>query len=148
MEDLSLHILDVVENGVRANATEIHVEITENEEQQELTLVIEDNGKGMSEEMLNQASDPFFTTKGGKKIGLGLSLLSQSAEETGGTVTVTSKEGEGTRVTAIFKTDHIDMRPLGDIPETMSTLIAGNPDVRFILDYIEGETRSRFDSNE
>jgi signal transduction histidine kinase len=148
MEDLSLHILDVVENGVRANATEIHVEITENEEQQELTLVIEDNGKGMSEEMLNQASDPFFTTKGGKKIGLGLSLLSQSAEETGGTVTVTSKEGEGTRVTAIFKTDHIDMRPLGDIPETMSTLIAGNPDVRFILDYIEGENRSRFDSSE
>ena len=148
MEDLSLHILDIVENGVRASATEVHVEIIDNEEREEFTLVIQDNGTGMNDELAQRASDPFFTTKDGKKTGLGLSLLSQSAEETGGSMTVESKEGEGTRVTAVFKKNHIDMRPLGNIPETMTTLIAGNPDVRFILDYVEGGNRSRFDSSE
>lgn len=148
MEDLSLHILDIVENGVRASATEVHVEIIDNEEREEFTLVIQDNGAGMNDELAQRASDPFFTTKDGKKTGLGLSLLSQSAEETGGSMTVESKEGEGTRVTAVFKKNHIDMRPLGNIPETMTTLIAGNPDVRFILDYVEGGNRSRFDSSE
>ncbi|MCD6498692.1 MAG: sensor histidine kinase [Deltaproteobacteria bacterium] len=140
MEDLSLHILDVMENSIRAEADRIEVRIDEDLDQGMLTLGIRDNGKGMDAQKLAQATDPFFTTRTTRRFGLGLSLLSQAAEATGGSLAVESAPGKGTRVTAIFHRDHIDMKPLGDIPQTLLTLIAGRPDVDFLYSHrIDGE---------
>lgn len=148
MKDLSLHILDIAQNAIRADGDRISVEILEDEKQNKLVICIEDNGVGMDEDTVKKAMDPFFTTKNGKKFGLGLSLLAQAAQQAEGTFEIDSKEGVGTKVTAIFKLDHPDTKPMGNIVETMTTLIAANPATRFILDYKEGENHYHFDSFE
>jgi hypothetical protein len=130
MEDLSLHILDIVENSIRAGATEVLIRIIEDTEKNILSIEIEDNGSGMDKEELEKAADPFYTTKKGRRIGLGLSLLLQSAEECNGSLILRSDKGEGTYIKATFQYDHIDRKPLGDISKTLLTLIVGNPDMR------------------
>ena len=99
----------------------------EDESKDKLTVCIQDNGKGMDAETIKKALDPFFTTKDGKKVGLGLSLLAQAAQQAGGELKIDSKEGKGTKVTAVFQLSHPDMKPIGNILETMTTLVAGNP---------------------
>jgi len=146
MEDLSLHILDIAENAIRAHATQIEISVREEEEHHRLTVRIRDNGEGMSEQALAQACDPFFTTKSGKRVGLGLPLLRQSAEETGGQLHVRSSPGEGTEVTAVFDTSQADMRPLGDVLETIAALITASPSVRLLADVRTGEHAFHFDS--
>lgn len=148
MEDLSLHILDIAENAVRAGGKKVVIEIVEDESNDKLTLSIEDDGKGIDKETVKKIMDPFFTTKEGKEVGLGLSFLSQSAQEAGGEMIIESEEGKGTRVTATFDLNHPDMRPIGDISATMAALIAGNPSVQFVLNYkMEGQNY-HFDSFE
>lgn len=143
MEDLSLHILDIAENAVRAGANTIRIEIVGGDS---LTVRIEDDGKGMDPQTCRKAVDPFYTTKPGKRVGLGLALLAQSAEETGGELKIESQVGAGTRVTAVFRPDHPDMRPMGDIIATMKTLIAANPAIRFVFDYRDQGEDYHFDS--
>jgi len=147
MQDISLHILDIVENSIRADARTIHIEIGEYPGEDRLRVCIRDDGSGMDSETAGKALDPFFTTKTGKKVGLGLSLLQQAAEQTGGTLTIDSKEGEGTCITAVFVLSHPDMKPLGNIFETMAALIAGYPFLRFIYDYKKGDDVFHFDSS-
>jgi signal transduction histidine kinase len=147
MEDLSLHILDIAENAIRANAKKIMIEISEDESKDRLTVSIEDDGEGMDKETARRVVDPFFTTKNGKRVGLGLALLSQAAQETGGDLRIDSEQGSGTRVTAIFKFSHPDMKPMGNILETMAALIVGNPSIRFIYDYKRGDYKVHFDSH-
>jgi hypothetical protein len=130
--ELSLHILDIVENSTRAEAKTVYITIIEDTTRDILSLEIRDNGSGMSEDVLKKAMDPFFTTKTVRNIGLGLPMLAQAAEITKGKFIIESKGGEGTRVTAEFKLSHIDRQPLGDIASTLVTLIAGNTDVDFI----------------
>lgn len=132
MLELSLHILDIVENSTRAEAKTVYITIIEDTTRDILSLEIRDNGSGMSEDVLKKAMDPFFTTKTVRNIGLGLPMLAQAAEITKGKFIIESKGGEGTRVTAEFKLSHIDRQPLGDIASTLVTLIAGNTDVDFI----------------
>ena len=132
MLELSLHILDVVENSTRAGATNIEITLVEDTCKDTLSLEIEDNGSGMSEDVLKKAMDPFFTTKTVRDVGLGLPMLAQAAERTDGKFIIESKGGEGTRVAVEFKLSHIDRQPLGDIASTLVTLIAGNTDVDFI----------------
>lgn len=132
MLELSLHILDVVENSTRAGAKAVYVTIIEDTTKDILSLEIRDDGSGMSEDILKKALDPFFTTKTVRNIGLGLPMLAQAAERTEGKFIIESKGGEGTRVAAEFKLSHIDRQPLGDIASTLVTLIAGNTDVDFI----------------
>ena len=146
MIDLSLHILDIAENAIRAGGKQIVIEILEDEIDDKLAICIEDDGKGMDPETVRKAMDPFFTTKGGKKVGLGLSLLSQAAQQADGNMTIDSKEGTGTKVTATFKLSHPDTKPMGNIVETITTLIAANPAVQFIFDYKTGDDHYRFDS--
>lgn len=122
------------------------VEILEDENKEMLTLCIKDNGKGMDKETIKKALDPFFSTKDGKKVGLGLSLLSQAAQQTGGDLKIDSERGKGTKVTASFNISHPDMKPMGNILETMEALIAGNPSTQFILDYKKGDYSFHFDS--
>lgn len=136
MEDLSLHILDISENSIRAGATEIGIEIVENVKENILLIEIHDNGKGMSEEMVKQVSDPFFTTKTTRRIGLGIPFLIQAARETMGDVDIKTGEGKGTTITARFQYNHIDRKPIGDMEKTMSVLIASNPDIDFSFHHI------------
>jgi signal transduction histidine kinase len=133
MEDISLHILDVAENSVAAGATVITITLVEDREKDLLTLDIEDNGRGIPAAIIGQVLDPFFTTRTTRKIGFGLSLLSQSAREAGGDMSIHSTEGKGTHIAAHFQNSHLDRKPLGNLADTFSVLIAGNPDIDFVI---------------
>ena len=135
MEDISLHILDIVENSIAAGANRVEIRVIEDTRKDILSVEIRDNGKGMSEEVLENAVDPFYTTRTTRRVGLGLSLLSQSAKEAEGDMTIKSKEDDGTIIYAYFKHSHIDRKPLGNMAETLIVLIAGNPAVDFLYEH-------------
>lgn len=130
MADLSLHILDIAENAIGAGATTIIISINENENRDFLTIRVTDNGKGMTRAVQRKALDPFFTTKG-KRTGLGLPLLAQAAEQSGGRLDVVTTPGRGTKVTARFRHSHIDRPPLSKMTETLMMLIIGHPQIDF-----------------
>ncbi len=133
MKELSLNILDVAKNSVTAGASLIVISL-ETDSEGWLTLKIVDNGCGMSEEVLRHVTDPFYTTRTTRKVGLGLPLLKLAAEQTGGSLCIRSstKEGEsGTALEARFDTKSIDCMPLGDIISTVCILIAGSPSIDF-----------------
>jgi len=148
MEDLSLHILDIVENSTMAGATLVVIDILEDQEKNALRITIDDNGWGMDPDMLERVRDPFVTTRTTRSVGLGLSLLEQAARETGGDLTITSSKGHGATVKATFQTDHIDRKPLGDIGSTLTALIAGNPDVDFVYGGYLNNERMELDTRE
>lgn len=131
MEDLSLHIMDIVENSVRAEAVEISVSLEVSTREDTLSLIIRDNGKGMDEEALRRCRDPFFTTKECKKTGMGISMVQQSAAEAGGTFSIFSQKNEGTKIMATFQYSHLDRKPVGDMAKTFYVLIAAFPLVDF-----------------
>ena len=130
MEDLSLHILDIVENAVAAGATRVLIAVNENAGRDRLSFRVTDNGRGMSREEKERALDPFFTTKR-KRTGLGLPLLAQTAGVCGGRVVLESVPRKGTRITARFRFRHIDRPPLTKMTETMMMLFFGHPEVEF-----------------
>jgi hypothetical protein len=133
MEDLALHILDIVQNSLEAGAGEIEIDIRENTKEDRLFIEIRDNGRGMDPEALAKATDPFFTTRTTRGVGLGLPLLAAAAKATEGSLAIDSKPGRGTAIRADFKHSHIDRAPLGDIETTLMVLLAGRPDanIRF-----------------
>ncbi|MBN2270750.1 MAG: ATP-binding protein [Sedimentisphaerales bacterium] len=147
MEDLSLHILDIVENSIAAAAKRIEIKIDENEAKDLLTIEISDDGKGMDEQTLKKALDPFFTTRKTRRVGLGLSLLAQAAKDSGGTFDLSSAPGEGTTVRATFRLSHPDCKPMGDIEETLQVL-ATAPGVDFVCEYKRNDSIYRFDTRE
>ncbi len=132
MKDISFHILDIVQNSLHAGADKIVIEMSENTKEGTLKLTITDNGSGMDQGMLDQVTDPFFTSSTTKRVGLGLPLLKQNAEQTGGVFEVSSELNKGTVVRAVFNTLSIDMIPEGDLAATMRTLIASDPLKDFI----------------
>jgi len=140
MEDISLHILDIAENSLRAGAHNIIIRVMEQEDT--LTLEIEDDGIGMNGELIRNATNPFFTTKDGKKFGLGLALLTQAAHETGGEVKIENCKTKGLKISASFNMDNIDSKPLGDLNKTMRVLKATHPEINFMFEHIikNGET--------
>ena len=148
MEDLSLHLLDIMENSLAARASRIEVRIDEDPEADRLTLEIRDDGKGMDAQTLRNAADPFFTSRKTRRYGLGLSMLSESAKATGGEIAIDSTPGKGTRVTAVFRPGHIDMKPLGDIPQTLLTLLAGHPEIELRYDHTVAGNTFSFDTAE
>lgn len=138
MKELSLNILDIAQNSVKAGATLVCIEIRENEDVLEFTVT--DNGCGMDEEFLHNVTDPFTTTRTTRKVGLGLPFLKMEAEMTGGSFEITSKsqrtsEDHGTRVYASFLKNSIDYIPLGNIIDTVCTLIQGSEDIDFIFSH-------------
>ena len=132
MKELSLHILDIAKNSVKAKADLIEIIISENEEKNLLTIEINDNGCGMSKEFLEKVRDPFSTTRTTRKVGMGIPLFEAAAVQCGGYVDITSEEGVGTEFKVVFEYNHIDRAPLGDMPGTMQVLISGSPDIDFI----------------
>lgn len=139
MQDLSLHLLDIVENSIRAKASLIEIEINEAVSNNLLTLSIKDNGKGMNASLLKTVTDPFTTTRTTRKIGLGLPLLKQNCLLSGGTLEIKSKINEGTTVVATMQYHHIDRLPLGDMASSMAVLIQANPTIDFIYKHLYEE---------
>ena len=135
MPEISLNILDVTENSIRANANEIEIYISAQTLEDTLSLKISDNGVGMSKEQLEQVQDPFFTTRTTRKVGLGIPFLKQAAKSTGGSFRIDSQVGKGTDLEAIFKLSHIDRMPLGDISATIFALVVFNEKIRFKYTY-------------
>jgi anti-sigma regulatory factor (Ser/Thr protein kinase) len=129
LEDLSLHILDIVENAISAKAKKIEIWVVEEPREDRLTIEIKDDGIGMDEEVSQKAVDPFFTTRSSRRVGLGLSFMAQAAQEAGGSLRIESTLGKGTKVMATFQYHHIDRKPLGSMVETMMTLLMGNPEL-------------------
>ena len=134
MKELSLYILDITMNSVKAGAQNIAVTIDETDNV--LTFTVEDDGCGMTAEQLEKLADPFFTTRTTRNVGLGVPFLRMLAEQTGGEVEITSRSEKeyadhGTTLRATFHEDSIDFIPLGDIASTVVTLIQGSPDINF-----------------
>lgn len=132
LEDLAAHVLDIAENSVRAGATKVDVEVTENEYGDKMTFSVEDNGKGMSADFIAKVTDPFTTTRTTRRVGMGLPFLKQSAELCGGGLEIKSKVGKGTKTTASFALSSVDRPPMGDMPGTVMTLIMGSPKIHWI----------------
>ena len=132
MEDLSLHILDIVENSVAARADKIEIRISEDKKKDLLSVEVIDNGIGMDKITVKKALDPFYTSRTVRRFGLGLPLLSEAAKAANGHLSIKSKKGEGTKIKAEFQYSHIDRKPLGDIGQTILTLVIGNPEIDLI----------------
>ncbi|HOK18913.1 MAG TPA: ATP-binding protein [Thermosynergistes sp.] len=148
LEDLSHSILDIAENAVNAEATKIVIEITEKLDENKITMIVSDNGKGMDEDLLSKISDPFVTSRKTRRVGLGIPFLRQAAEGCGGFFEIRSSPGKGTSVMASFRTDHIDCPPMGDLAATLITLLLGWPDKRWIFRYKINGRQFELDSDE
>ena len=133
MRELSLHVLDALENSLEAGATCIELVIEEDMAADRLSITIRDNGRGMDKAQLDRIFDPFFTTRSTRHVGLGVPLFKAAAERCNGNLTVTSQPGEGTVLQAVFQHSHIDRAPLGDLTGTLlAVILAGSCDVHYV----------------
>lgn len=148
MEDLALHILDIAQNSIEAGATEIEIELQEDPAADHLIIEIRDNGAGMDRETLSRVTDPFFTTRKTRRVGMGLPLLSEAARAAGGGLEVESAPGQGSRVRAVFRHHHIDRAPVGDIETTLMVLLASNPDLAVRFKHTMGGETFELDSRD
>ena len=148
MRDISMHILDIIGNSVRAGATLVQISIIEKSVEDQMLLVINDNGCGMDRETVQRALDPFFTSRKTRKVGLGIPLLQQNAQLSDGDLVIKSEIGQGTELKASFVRSHIDRPPLGDLPGTISLMVSGNPNVEFLFKHQVDELDYEFDSRE
>jgi len=148
MKDLSLHILDIAQNSLAAGATEITVSIREEKQANRFVIEVKDNGRGMSPEVLQRVTDPYYTTRSTRKVGLGIPLLKQNAEVAGGSLNLSSQPGEGTMLVATFGHNHIDRPPLGDIAGVVVLLAGANPEARFIYIHQVENKQYVFDTRE
>lgn len=148
MRELSLNILDIAQNSISAGAKLIEIEIREETAQELLTIRIADDGCGMSPEQLKSVADPFYTTRTTRKVGMGIPLFRMAAEMTGGGLTITSQEGKGTTVTALFHTGHVDFVPLGNVCSTITMLICMNTDRDFLYRRSRDENSFAVDTRE
>lgn len=148
MPEISLNILDVTENSVRAGASLIGIEVNANNADDTLLVRITDDGCGMTEEQVAHVTDPFFTTRTTRRVGLGVPFFQLSAEQSGGSFTIDSKEGEGTTVTATYGLSNIDRMPLGDLSGTVKQLILMHEDFDFLFQFIVDDRNFTLDTRE
>jgi len=148
MKDLALHILDILQNSVTAGATLVKLQIDEIPAKDQYKVKFTDNGKGMDAEMVKHVTDPFFTTRTTRNVGLGLPLLKQNAERTGGNMTIHSQPGKGTEVDVMFVYSHIDRLPTGDISGTIALTASSYTAIDFIYTHNTPEGTFIFDTVE
>jgi len=148
MKELSLHILDIVQNSIVAGAKHVHIGIAEDSERDTLSITIGDDGRGMPAEVVQKVLDPYTTSRTTRKVGLGLPLLNDACRSTGGKLHIESAEGKGTTVLATLGLSHIDRQPIGDIAGVVVMLIAANPEIRFTYNHQRGANRFDLDTNE
>ena len=146
MRELALHLLDIAENSVSAQARRVEIGVEEDARRDRMRLWVKDDGKGMDDEMVARVTDPFVTTRTTRKVGLGIPLLKAAAESCNGHLRIVSALGRGTCLEAEFQRSHIDRMPLGDLAGTLYTLVVGWPDVRWVLRYSASGARFEFDS--
>lgn len=135
MTEISLNVLDVAQNSVRAGASLIEITVSADSASDRLTVTLSDDGCGMSEEQLKSVTDPFFTTRTTRKIGLGIPFFKQSAELTGGSFEITSEVGVGTKTEAVYVLSSIDRMPLGNMSQTIHSLVTLNTHIDFLYTY-------------
>ena len=148
MKTISEHVLDIIQNSVSAGAGNIEITIGEDKKKDLFTLIMQDDGCGMDEEMVLQAADPFFTSRKTRKVGLGLALLKQNAENANGSFSLKSRPGEGTGITAIFQYSNIDRPPLGDIWNSLYYTWLSNQQIRILYRHETGKGQFTMDSAE
>ena len=148
MNELALHILDIVQNSISAKATLIEIKINEDLKSDKFEIRINDNGKGIAPEMLEKVTDAYVTSRTTRKVGLGLPLLKQNAEQTGGSLEIMSELGKGTQIMALFGYSHFDRPPLGDIAGTICLLVSANPQIEFIYEHKTSEGEYTFDTRQ
>ena len=152
MKELSLNILDIAQNSIKAEADLVQILLDETDESLKLSII--DDGKGMSEEFLARVTDPFSTTRTTRKVGMGLPLLKLAAEQTGGYMTISSRErsahpdDHGTEVVAFFYKNHLDFTPLGDVISTVVSLVQGSSDVDFLFRHTLPDKTVELDTRE
>lgn len=145
MRELSLHLLDIAENSIAAQARTVEIAIREDNRKDRLHLRVRDDGRGMDKEMVSQVTDPFVTTRTTRKVGLGIPLLKAAAEACDGFLAIHSVPGVGTQLDVDFQKSHIDRMPLGDITSTMLHLIVANPQLHVIFRYQADDNEFIFD---
>ena len=148
MTEISLNVLDIANNSIRAEASLIEIIIQVQRDLDILTITIADNGCGMTQEQIMKVEDPFFTTRTTRKVGLGVPFFKMAAESTGGSFRIESTPGVGTKVTAVFGLSHIDRMPLGDMNSTVHTLITLNAQIDFLYRYIFDDKDFTLDTRE
>lgn len=135
MRELALHLMDIAENSVAANASRIEIAVDENTQQDRLEMRVSDNGKGMDAEMIARVTDPFTTSRTTRKVGLGIPLLKAAAEACEGSLEIQSTPGIGTQVFVAFQRSHIDRMPLGDLASTFISLLVSHPETNWSFHY-------------
>lgn len=145
MRELALHLLDIAHNSVSAHAKNITITVEEDSQADRLRCSVVDDGVGMDAATVQQVADPFVTSRVTRNVGLGIPLLKAAAEACDGNLVIHSVRGKGTRIDVEFKRSHIDRMPLGDLAETMLTLVVGCPDVHWILVYRVDDQVFEFD---
>lgn len=148
MDDICAHITDIAANAVSAKAKKVFVFLEKSRINNRLYLKVSDNGKGMDKETLKKVIDPFFSTKTGRKVGLGIPLLKGTAETCGGHFNIKSTPGEGTEIEASFQLDHPDLPPIGKLKDTILILSVSNPDVDFLFNVKNDVINFIFDTEE
>ena len=148
MRDISSHILDICENSVSAGASLIEISLAKSELDNRFTVTISDNGCGMPRELLEKVTSPFTTTRTTRKVGLGIPLFKAGCENTGGHFSIQSKVGCGTIVKAEYVLNHIDRPPLGELAETIHSLVVLNPQLDFELKCVKDQEEFLFSTQE
>jgi hypothetical protein len=147
MKDISSHVMDILQNSIRAKANCIEVNIIEDTDKDIYRLIFIDNGSGMEEAVMLKVLDPFYTTRRVRKVGLGLPLLKQNTEKTGGGILIDSKVGQGTTVQATFSHKHIDRPVLGDIAGVIVLTASANLPIHFIYKHQKNGKEFVFDTD-
>jgi anti-sigma regulatory factor (Ser/Thr protein kinase) len=141
MREIALHMMDIAENSVSAGATRIIIKVDENTVRDRLKISIEDDGRGMDDELVARVIDPFVTSRTTRRVGLGIPLLKAAAEACNGYLRINSAPGKGTRLEVEFQRSHIDRMPLGDVAGTMLSLMVGSPQIHWVFQYnVDGKT--------
>lgn len=148
MRDISLHLMDIMQNSTSAGAANITIEFGTSEGGGKLSMKITDDGKGMDSELLARVTDPFSTTRTTRKVGLGIPLLKASSEGAGGYFRIDSAPGKGTVVEATFETTNIDRPPLGDIAGTVTGCIIANPGIDYVMVFKKGDDNCSLDTKD
>lgn len=149
MKELSLHILDIVENSIKAKASLITVSYFDTVKDDKISIIIEDNGCGIKNNEINNVTNPFYTTRKTRSVGLGLSLLKEACERCNGNFSITSQLNKGTKVIASFQRSNIDVAPLGNISETILTIVNSLPEYcKFIYRHVTDEKKFEFSTVE
>jgi hypothetical protein len=148
MIDIAMHIMDLAQNSIRANARSVNLTFDEKTDENRLYIYLNDDGDGMDESSLKRAQEPFFTSRTTRRVGLGIPMIKMTAEQTNGYCRLQSEKGKGTRLEIMFCTDNVDCLPLGDLPAYLSLILSANPELQFTFAYKIDENRFEFSTDE